>query len=167
MQEYISIFGNAVTGLFTLFGVCVTWWLSRKNDDKLQHAARATERHKELVDLYTKIFSSIEQAMKCVIEQERYEMSPEQSLLNGKIRLLGSAMTNRAFDDVAAKLESWSKLQIAASPKKIKVGEQPMVILQSPDPTEKYKSSALQAHNALQDSLKNLLASMQKDLKTH
>lgn len=164
MQEFAAVLGNAVTGLFTLLGGFLAWRLKRKDEDKDRKTTRAFERRRELVELYAQTFSSLEQAIKCAREQEPYELTAERTLLNAKIRLLGSEDTNLAYDEVAEKLQTWSALHFAASPRRMKVGEQAMVMLQAPDPTEKYKVPAQEAHKALHEALQLLRRRMQSDL---
>lgn len=165
MQEFAAVLGNAITGLFTLLGGLVVWRLKRKDEDKDRKATQVFEKRKELVELYAQTFSSLEQAMKCAMKQEPYDLTPERTLLNAKIRLLGSEETNLAYDDVAEKLQTWSALQVAASPRKMKVGEQTIEILQAPDPTEKYKVPAQEARKALHEALQVLRQRMQADLR--
>lgn len=164
MQEFASILGNAVTGLFTLLGALVVWRLKREDENNDRKAKQTLENRKVLVELYAQTFSSLEQAMKCAMEQESYELTPEHTLLNAKIRLLGSQDTNLAYDDVADKLQKWSALHVAASPRRMKVGEQTMVMLQAPDPTEKYKAPAQEAHKELHEALQVLRKCMQAEL---
>ena len=122
------------------------------------------EKRKELVELYAQAFTSLEQAMRCAIEREPYELTAERSLVNAKVHLLGSEPVNLAYDDVADKLQNWSALHVAASPRRTKMGDQTVVLLQAPDPTEKYKAPAQEAHNALHDALQVLRERMQNDL---
>lgn len=164
MQEFSAILGNVVTGLFTLLGGFVAWRLKRKDESTDRKTKQAIESRKELIEIYAQTFSSLEQAMKCVKEQESYELTPEKTLLNAKIRLLGSEETNLAYDEVAEKLQTWSVLYVAASPKRMKVGEQTVVILQAPDPTEKYKVPAQEAQKVLHEAFKVLRKRMQTDL---
>lgn len=164
MQELAMILGNAVTGLFTLLGGLLVWRLKRQDEDKDRKATQTFERRKELIELYVQTFSSLEQAMKCVTEREPYELTPERTLLNAKMLLLGSEDTNRAYDEVVEKFRTWSALHAAASPRRMKVGEQTMEIMQAPDPTEKYKVPAQDAHKALHEALQLLRQRMQFDI---
>ena len=164
MQEFAAVLGSAVTGLFTLLGGLVVWRLKRKDEDKDRRATRALEKRKELVELYVQTFSSLEQAMKCAMEQDPYELTPERTLLNARIRLLGSEETNLAYDEVADKLQTWSALHVASSPRRMKVGEQTVVMLQAPDPTEKFKVPAHEARKTLHEALQLLRQRMQADL---
>lgn len=164
MQEFAPILQNTVTGLFTLLGGLVVWRLKRKDEDQARKATQAVELRKELVELYAQVFSSLEQAMRCAREQEPYELTPERTLLNAKIRLLGSGETNLVLDDVAEKLQTWSALHIAASPRRMKIGEQTMVMVQAPDPTEQYKVPAQEAHKALHEALQLLRQRMKADI---
>ena len=164
MQEFAAVLGNVVTGLFTILGGLVVWRLKRKNEDSDKKAARKIDRRRELTDLYAQAFSSLEQAMRCALEQETYELTWDRTLINAKLRLLGSDEVNLAYDDVADKLKEWSALQVAASPRRVKVGDQTVVMLQSPDPTEKYKVPAQEAYEALHEALKTFRQRMQADL---
>ena len=164
MHEFAAVLGNAVTGLFTLLGGVVLWRLKRKEEESDKKIARSLERRRELVELYAQVFSSLEQAMKCAIEQEMFELTPERTLINAKVRLLGSESVNLAYDDVADKLKTWSKLYVATLPQKAKIGEQTVVVLQAPDPTEKFKIPAQEAHKALHGSLQDLRKRMHADL---
>ena len=164
MQEFAAVLGSAVTGLFTLLGGLVAWRLKRKDEDGDKKIARSLERRRELVELYAQVFSSLEQAMKCAIEQETFELTPERTLVNAKVRLLGSESVNLAYDDVADKLKTWSALHVAASPRKAMFGERTVVVLQAPDPTEKFKISAREAHKVLHESLQILRERMHAEL---
>ena len=164
MQEFAAVLGNVVTGLFTILGGLVVWRLKRKDEDSDKKAARKIDRRRELTDLYAQAFSSLEQAMRCALEQEAYELTWDRTLINAKLRLLGSEEVNLAYDDVADKLKEWSALQVAASTRRVKVGDQTMVMLQSPDPTEKYKVPAQEAYKALHEALETFRQRMQADL---
>jgi hypothetical protein len=52
-----------------------------------------------------------------------------------------------------------------ASPRRMKVGEETVVILQAPDPTAKYKQPEREAHEKLQDAVQVLIEAMREDLK--
>lgn len=164
MQEFASVFGNAVTSLFALLGAYLAWQLKHKEDDGQRKAARSLEKRKELVELYAQVFTSLEQAMKCAIEQEAFDLTAERSLINAKVRLLGSESVNLAYDDVADKLKSWSAIHVAASPRKSKIGDETFVMIQSSNAAEKYKAPAEEAHRALHEAHQVLRKQMQADL---
>lgn len=48
MQEFAAVLGGAVTGLFTLLGGLLAWWLKRKDEEGDKKIARALERRREL-----------------------------------------------------------------------------------------------------------------------
>jgi hypothetical protein len=164
MHDFATVLGNAVTGLFALLGAFLAWRLRRKDDEGDRRALLAREKQKDLVDLYAQTFTSLELAMKCATEHEPYELTAERSLVNAKLRLLGSTPVNLAYDDVADKLRDWSRLHVAASPQRTKIGDQTVVLIQSPDPTEKYKVPAQEAYKALHDALRLLRKRMQNHL---
>jgi hypothetical protein len=164
MQEFVAVFSNAVTGLFALLAAFFAWRLKGKGEDKDRRAVLAIERHKELTELYAQVFMTIEQAMKNAIAQEPFELTEERSRVNAKVRLLGSEAVNLAYDDVSQKLQEWSALHVAASPRRTTIGDHTFTVLQAPDPTEKYKGPAEEAHKALHEALQILQARMRAEL---
>ena len=164
MQDLAAVLGNAVTGLFTLLGAFLVWRLKRKEGEGERDAAIAISKRKELVELFAQVFTSLEQAMKCAIAQEPFELTSERSLVNAKVRLLASEQVNLAYDEVSDKLQSWSALHVAASPRTTKIGDQTFVMLQAPDPTAKYKGPAEDAHKLLHEALQVLRERMRADL---
>jgi hypothetical protein len=164
MEAFSSVLGNVITGLFALLGAFLAWRLRRKDEQGVRDAALSVEKRRELIDLYAKAFTSFEQAIKCTIEQEPYELTADRSFVNAKVRLLGSEAVNLAYDEASERLQSWSALHLAASPPKRKIGEQTVVILQAPDPREKYKAPAAEAHKELHQALRVLRERMHEDI---
>ena len=164
MQDFAAVLGNAVTGLFTLLGAFLAWRLRRKDDEGERIAAVAIAKRKELVELFAQVFMSLEQAMKCAIEQEPFDLTTERSLVNAKLGLLASEQVNLAYDDVSDKLRSWAALHIAASPRRTTIGDQAFVVLQAPDPREKYKVPAEEARKLMHEALQVLRERMRADL---
>jgi hypothetical protein len=164
MQEFAAVLGNAVTGLFTLLGAFLVWRLKRKEDEGERKAAIAVAKRAELVELFAQVFTSLEQAMKCAIDQTPFDLTAEGSLVNAKLRLLASERVNLAYDDVSDKLQSWSSLHAAALPRKRTIGDQTFVVLQAPNPTENYKGPAEDAHKLLHEALQVLRKRMREDL---
>jgi hypothetical protein len=166
MPEFATVLSNAVTGLFALLAAYYAWRLKRASDDRERKTALAVERHKELSDLYAQVFTMLEQAMKHTFALEPFDLTSERSRVNARVRLLCSDAVNEAYDDVADKLQSWSALHIAASPRQMRVGEQTLTIVQAPDPTREYKAPAEAAHKALHEALHVLRSRMRADLST-
>ena len=164
MQDFIAVFSGAVTGLFALLAAFFAWRLKSTGEEKERKIALAIERHRELSELYSQVFSTLEQAMKCAIAQEPFELTEERSRANAKVRLLASEAVNLAYDDASDKLQEWSALHVVASPRKTRIGEQTFITIQAPDPTETYKIPAEQAHKALHESLQVLRSRMRSDL---
>jgi hypothetical protein len=66
----------------------------------------------------------------------------EISEANAKIQLLAPEKIAAQYFDVVSLLEEWSQLHHKATPRQLRVGEQTVSILQSPDPTKQYKEPA-------------------------
>ncbi len=164
MQEFAAVLGNAVTGLFALLAAFFAWRLKKTGDENERKSSLAVEKHRELSELYAQIFSNLEQAMKCAMSQDPFELNEARSRENAKVRLLGSEEVNLAYDDASDKLQKWSALHFAASPRKTRIGDQTFITIQAPDPTAKYKAPAEAAHKALHESLQVLRARMRADL---
>ena len=164
MQDFVAISSNVVTGLFALLAAFLAWRLKSIGDQKERSVALAIEKRRELSELYAQVFSSLEQAIKCATAREPYELTEERSRANAKVRLLASESVNLAYDDVSDKLQEWSALYVAASPRKTRIGDQTYTILQAPDPTERYKIPATRSHEALHESLQVLRSYMRSDL---
>ena len=165
MKDWVPVLVSVAAGTFALLGTFLGWWFKRMDEARARHVQLGIERRKELVDLYAQVFSSLEQAMASAFDQSSYELSPERTLVNAKVRLLGSHSVNLAYDDVADKLRNWSELQVAASPQKVHFGDQTATLFQTPDPTEKFKPLAKEAHGKLHVALQSLRESMREELE--
>jgi hypothetical protein len=166
MQEFTAVLGNAVTGLFALLAAFFAWRLKKTGDEKERETSLAIEKHRELSELYAQVFSTLEQAMKCTMSHEPFELTEARSRDNAKVRLLGSEEVNLAYDDASDKLQNWSALHVAASPQRTRIGDQTFITIQAPDPTEKYKAPAEAAHKALHEALQVLRVRMRADLSS-
>jgi len=164
MQELATVLGQVVTGLFALLAAFFAWRLKRNGDEKALEATLAVERHRELTTLYSEVFSNLEQAMKCALHQEPFELTAEHSRTNAKVRLLGSKEVNLAYDEASDRLRKWSELHFAASPRRTRIGDRDYMTFQAPDPTAKFKVPAQEAHKALHESLTVLREHMRADL---
>jgi hypothetical protein len=165
MADIAPFIGPGVTGFFALLAAYLGWRLKRSGEDRERRVAIALERRKELRELYAEIFVYLEQAMKHGIDLKPFELTPEVSRANAKLRLLAPEEVNLAYDDVSDKLHAWSVLHAKASPRQMQVGDQTITIIQAPDPTAKFKEPALAAHQALHDSLSKLRSLMRDDLR--
>ena len=165
MQELATVLGQVVTGLFALLAAFFAWRLKGHGDERAREAAIAVERHRELTTLYSEVFSTLEQAMKCALHQEPFELTEEHSRANAKVRLLGSEEVNLAYDEVSERLQKWSELHYAASPRRTRIGDREYMTFQAPDPTAKFKVPAQEAHQALHESLTALREHMRADLR--
>ncbi len=159
MQEFATVIGSVVTGLFTLLGALLVWRLKRSDESSVREEALRIQKRLELVDLYVQAFVTLEQAIKSVEFSDQFDLTTERSLVNARIRLLATAATNLAYDDAAEKLQEWSRLHALATPRP--------GLVQAPDPTAKYKEPAKAAHAALHAALDQLRKCMQSDIGVH
>lgn len=165
MADVAPFIGPAITGFFALLAAYLAWRLKRSGDDRERRVAIALERRRELRELYAEIFVHLEQAMKHGSELKPFELTPEMSRANAKLRLLAPEEINLAYDDVSDKLHEWSVLYAKASPRQMQLGDRSYTIIQAPDPTAEFKAPALAAHQALHESVSKLRCLMRDELR--
>lgn len=164
MKEYIPVIAAAIAGLFTIISAFIAWKLKRTSDNARKKSDLAQRKHEELKLLYTGTFQLFEEAIRQVFERSEFTLAKQFSENNAKIHLLASIEVTDKYSEVSNLLESWSKLHAKASPPQTKFGGQMVEILQSPDPTIKYKEPAKAEHEKLQLALGELIKLMRREL---
>jgi hypothetical protein len=142
----------------------ITWKLKNASDERAIRTALRKERRDEIKRLYTDIVVLFEQTIKQVLNKEEFTLVREISEANAKIQLLAPEKIAAQYFDVVSLLEEWSQLHHKATPRQLRVGEQTVSILQSPDPTKQYKEPANAAHQKLQGELRNLIQLLRVEL---
>ena len=100
-----------------------------------------------------------------MLQHKPYDLTVERSLVNAKLRLLGSKSVRLAYHDAANKLQDGSRRYVAASPRRTELGNQTVVLFESPDATEKYKTPTKEAHEVLHAAVTRLRGHMQSNLR--
>ena len=164
MSEYVNAIAAVVSGIFLVIAATITWKLKTSTDEKERAIAKAKEHRDELKALYTAVFVAMEQTIKRVLSGEDFPLDKELSEINAKVRLLALPAIAEQYCEAAALIGEWSSLHVKASPRKMKMGEQTITILQAPDPTAQFKQPAADAYEKLQSSLERLVDLMRAEL---
>ena len=165
MSEVVPIVSAALAGIFALAAGYLAWRQKRHSDDRERELSMAKERREELKRLYSDVYVLVEQRIKCIRAFEPAESGKGLSEVNSRVRLLAPEVVVERYMTVVHQLDEWAVLFFNASPRRMKVGEETMIVLQAPDPTEKYKQPEREAHEKLQDSVQSLIDAMRDDLK--
>ena len=165
VKEFIPALAATIAGIFAIVSPFITWRLKNASDQRARLMAADKERRDEIKRLYTDIFVLFEQTIKQVFQGENCSWGREASEATAKIHLLAPAKTAARYFDVCSLLEEWTQLHRKASPRQMKVGEKTVTIVQSPDPTEKYKEPANVAYEKLEDELRKLIDVMRGELE--
>ena len=126
---------------------------------------RKKERLEELKSLYVSVFVSIEQMIRVVRARESFVLDGDLSEVNGKVRLLASDVVAKNYYEVAEHLRKWSELFELASPRRMKMGDETVSLIQAPDLTVKFKQPAVDAYEELQDAIEKLIEAMRDEVR--
>lgn len=164
MKEYIPAIAAVIAGLFAVISALIAWKLKSSSDTAREKSDRKLRMHEEAKSLYTGTFQLFEEAIRQVLDRSEFTLEKQFSENNAKIHLLAPRIITEKYSEVAALLERWSRLHAKASPRQMKIGEQVMTILQSPDPTTQYKEPANAEYEKLQVALQQLVELMRNEL---
>lgn len=164
MKEYIPVIASVIAGVSAMASALIAWKLKNSSDSAREKSDRAQRKHEELKLLYTGTFQLFEEAIRQVFDRSDFTLAKQFSENNARIHLLAPKEVADKYLGVSCLLESWSKLHAKASPRQTKFGDQVVEILQSPDPTVKYKEPAKAEHEKLQLALGELVDLMRGEL---
>lgn len=165
MKEFVPAIAAIIAGVFAIVSPFITWKLKNASDERALQKSLGKERRDEIKRLYSDIYVSFEQAIRRVLNREKFTLAQETSEINAKVRLLAPEKIVRQYFVVASLLENWSKLQARAMPQQYRVGDVTVETIQAPDPTRKYKEPAKVAYDELQEALNNLIDFMRVELE--
>lgn len=169
MKEFVpaitASIAAIIAGIFAIASPFLSWKLKNASDERARLTALDKDRRDEIKRLFTDIHVLFEQAIRQVLTKGEFALGKEFSEANAKVNLLAPQNIAAQYSSVAFLLEEWSKLYYNATPRSLKVGEQTVSILQSPDPTQKYKKPAHEAHQKLQQELNRLIGLMRLELE--
>ena len=165
MKEYVPAVAAIIAGLFAILSPFVTWRLKDASDERARSISLRKERREELKQLFGDIFTMFEQAIGHARRSEQFVLSPEQSHINARVRLLAPEPIIAQYFKVAGLLERWSQLHYRAMPRQMQIGGHTVTTIEAPDPTTKYKEPAEEAHKELQAQLDTLIELLRLELE--
>jgi hypothetical protein len=164
MKEYITAIAAVIAGIFAVVAAFITWKLKNSSENRRDQIVQLKEKFEEEKSLYTTTYQLFEEAINQVLGRGEFNLTQAFSENNAKIHLLASRQVIDQYSEAAALLESWSELHAKASPRQTKFRDETVTIIQSPDPTAKYKEPAKAEYKKLQASLRELVALMRNQL---
>lgn len=165
MADYIAIIAAAIAGIFAIASAFMAWKLKHSSDERSRMLALEKERRDETKELYTNVFALFEKAIRQVRSHDEFTLADEFASANAKINLLAPESVSDLYMESCSLLESWSNLYVKASPRRTKMGDKTVIMLQAPDPTEEYKVPEKAEFEKLQESLKRLVDLMRSELQ--
>ncbi len=165
MKEYIPAIAAVIAGIFAITSPFITWKLKSSSDRERERVAHSKERYEEEKLLYTNTFQLLEEAIRQVLERDKYTLAKAFSENNAKIHLIAPESVIDQYSETTSLLESWSALHAMASPRKTKVGDKTVTILQAPDPTAQYKEPTEKEYKKLQEAMHKLVNQMRSEIE--
>lgn len=168
-MNLLTIVRDAIVSALVLFigSLIINFIRSNKllyDEQAAQILSITGRRSDELKQLYTDIFSLLEQTIRQEQLREPFNLTKEWGDASAKIHLLAPLNIRSQYDDVSTLLYEWSRLYAATAPRQMKVGEHTITFMQSPDPAEKYREPTRAAYDKLQDGARELMDSMRMEL---
>ncbi|MDI1484502.1 hypothetical protein [Polyangium sp. y55x31] len=160
MKEYISVIAAIVAGFFAI----LTWRLKHSADENVRKSLLEKERRDELKNLYADIGALIEKSITQVLALERWTLAEEFAKANARLRLLAPQDVIDQYSLVADLMQKWSSLYTKSMPEKHTDGDRSYLIIRSPDPREKYRKPAEEAHVEMQRELAKLIKLMRDNV---
>ena len=164
MKEYIPIISATIAGLFAFFSAFIAWKLKVFSENQRNLDIRKKEKHEEIKALYITTFQLFEEAMGQVYRQSEFTLAQAFSENNAKIHLLAPQKIIDQYSEASALFENWSVLRTKANPRKMRVGNESVTMLQSPDPTAQFKEPAVAEYRKCQESLQKLTELMRSEI---
>lgn len=165
MKDYVTVIAAVVAGIFALISAYLAWKLKSAAEASERSLAESRQRRQEMADLYANVIATLEQSIKTVQNTGEFSLDKELSEINGKLHLLASEAAINQYHDVAERIRQWSSLHRQASPRRMSIGGDRVLLIQAPDPTEKFKQPALDAYRELQDALERMIKQMRAEVR--
>ncbi|ODY83942.1 hypothetical protein [Vibrio parahaemolyticus] len=164
MKEYVAVVSAVVAGLFTVFSAIIMWKLTHKTSENSRKQAELDSKFKEKKALYVKTHELFESAIKCTKNYQNTHLSESFSQLTAEINLLASDDVIHQYNYVGEAFQDWIPLYVSAFPPPTKIGDQSYIMMQSPDPTVKYKQPEREAFHKFYSGYEELIKLMRTEL---
>lgn len=164
MKEYIPIIVSVLAGLFALFSAVTAWRLKHNSDEKVREALAKDSAYKELKDLYVTVHETFEELIKETKSHGSSDLSSRFSKLTAELQMIASDKVMENYLQVADSYSDWASLFHKAYPAPKKIGDSSYIMLQSPDPTLKYKEPEKVAYDKFYDGYQELIKTMRSEV---
>ena len=164
MKEYIAVIAAVVAGTFTIISALIMWKLTHKTSERTREKAAQDAKFNEKKALYVRTHELYESAIKCTRSYENNHLSELFSKLTAEINLIASEDVATQYFYVADLFQDWIPLYLKAFPAPKKMGDHSYIMIQSPDPTAKYKQPEKEAYDKFYSSYQDLIKLMRMEL---
>lgn len=164
-KENIAIFIAVISGVFAIIVAGLNWYLTRRATRRQTVFQFQEKRYNDVLNLYVRTYELLELTMAAIFKGQDAPAQAEFSQNSAKMRLLAPEPIYLMYYEVTHLLEEWTVLHMQASPRKAATEDgKTIVIIQSPDPTAKYKKPAEEAYTKLRDKVNELVELMRKNI---
>lgn len=164
MKEYLPVIVSVLAGLFALFSAITTWRLKHSSDEKVRNALAKDSAYKELKNLYVTVHEMFEELIKETKSYESSDLSSRFSKLTAELHMIASDKVIESYLEIADNYTEWVDLFHKAYPAPKKIGDSSYIMLQSPDPTLKYKEPEKVAYDKFNDGYQELIKTMRAEV---
>lgn len=166
MKDYVAVIAAIIAGLFTIISSFIMWQLKRKTDERLQEKSLNEAIFNEKKTLYVRTHELYERAIKSTRNYQNSHLLDLFSKLTAEINLIASDDVIQQYFYVANLFQEWIPLYLKAYPAPKKMGDSSYIILQSPDPTLKFKQLEKEAYDKFYSGYQELIKLMRIELAT-
>ena len=160
MKEYVPILVSVIAGLFALWSAVFTWRLKQSSEKKMHELSKEEATYNELKSLYVKIHETFEDLIKGTRNYEKSDLNSRFSTLTAEVGILASAEVIDKYHQVADLYQEWAPLYLKAYP----APKNGVLLIQSPDPTLKYKEPEKEACDRFYEEYKNLVKCLRSEV---
>lgn len=164
MKEYVAVIAALVAGFFTVISALIMWRLKHKTNEMMREHAAQDAKLNEKKALYVRTHELYESAIKYTKSYENKHLSELFSKLTAEINIIASNEVITQYLYVADLFQKWIPLYFKAFPAPQKMGNHSYIMLQSPDPTLKYKQPEKEAYDKFYKSYQELIKLMRSEL---
>ena len=156
----MPIIVSVIAGLFALWSAVFAWRLKQSSEKRLRELSKEESAYKELKSLYIKIHETFEDLIKETQTYGKKELSSRFSTLTAEVRMLASEDAIAKYQQVSDLYQEWAPLYQQAYP----APKDGILIIQSPDPTLKYKEPEKVAYDLFYEEYQNMVNCLRSEI---
>ncbi|MGI2114405.1 hypothetical protein ACRN9G_12530 [Shewanella frigidimarina] len=160
MNDYVPIIVSVIAGLFALWSAVFTWRLKQSSDKNMRDLGKEEAAYNELKSLYIKIHETFEDLIKKTRTHGNSDLNSRFSSLTAEVRMLASPEAITKYFQVADLYQEWASLYLKAYPEP----KNGIMMIQSPDPTLKYKEPEKDAYDRFYKEYQNFIDHLRTEI---